>query len=178
LRRRSSRHAARLNGNGKRESSVESLSQWRGERRSARIGAAGAEFDTDPPPSKRARTEDSMDSGISGENNTNNDQKSGSRLRNGAAGLKKNEVALEQIPGKKRSRFWVYAVETAPKEATQEAPVDPSLNGTASSEASQIDDQSLAESQSATSSASTPAPEDQDMEADYQPPQAISAAVS
>jgi hypothetical protein len=37
----------------------------------------------------------------------------------GAAALKPNEVAMEQIAGKKRSRFWVYAVE--PSAAASEA---------------------------------------------------------
>lgn len=41
----------------------------------------------------------------------------------GAAALKPTEIALEQIAGKKRSKFWVYAVEPIPGPAPP--PPDP-----------------------------------------------------
>ncbi|KAG6910536.1 hypothetical protein DXG01_009955 [Tephrocybe rancida] len=117
-RRRSTRTAAtKLNGNGKRESSAESFSHWRGERRSSRL-APDANFDLNPPPTKRARTEESTLSTNSAEaasTSTSGAPHNGLRLKkSGAAALKPNEIALEQIAGKKKSKFWVYAVEPAP----------------------------------------------------------------
>lgn len=67
------------------------------------------------PPPKRARTEDSVMSTNSVEAtsvSTNGATQNGLKLKaSGAAALKPNEIALEQIAGKKRSKFWVYAVE-------------------------------------------------------------------
>ncbi|KAG5651419.1 hypothetical protein H0H81_008703 [Sphagnurus paluster] len=132
-RRRSTRTAvAKLNVNGKRESSSESWSQWRGERRSSRLGGPGAELDVDPPP-KRARTEDSTMS----TNSADGASTSGATQNNlkikisGAAALKPTEIALEQIAGKKRSKFWVYAVEPIPDgtPASQNSAALPSRNG-------------------------------------------------
>jgi len=113
-RRRSSRTAAKTNVNGKRESSADSWSNWRGERRSTRLGGLDAQFDLDPPP-KRARTDDSAMTTNSAEIPpvaTNSGTKNGIKINpSGAAALKPTEIALEQIAGKKRSKFWVYAVE-------------------------------------------------------------------
>jgi hypothetical protein len=97
------------------------LTQWRGERRSARLGAP-PEAQLDEPSSKRARTEDtlSVKSGIS-------DMVIDSSVdlpvapvekplevkHSGAAAIKPTEVAMEQIGGRKKSRFWYYAVEPA-----------------------------------------------------------------
>lgn len=39
--------------------------------------------------------------------------------RTGAAGLKPGEVAVEQVAGKKKSKFWVYAVEPIPQAQPQ-----------------------------------------------------------
>ncbi|KAH0591018.1 hypothetical protein H2248_001129 [Termitomyces sp. 'cryptogamus'] len=115
-RRRSTRTAAaKLNSNGKRESSAESWSHWRGERRSSRL-APEANLEGDR--TKRARTEDSTLSTNSAEAasvSTANTTQNGIKLKNsGAAALKPNEIALEQIAGKKKSKFWVYAVEPIP----------------------------------------------------------------
>ncbi|GLB35905.1 hypothetical protein LshimejAT787_0301930 [Lyophyllum shimeji] len=129
-RRRSTRTAAKVNANGKRESSSDSLSHWRGERRSARLGGPEAQFDTEPPP-KRARTEDTMstNSAEAGSASTNGAVTGGLKLKtSGAAALKPTEVALEEIAGKKRSKFWVYAVEPISDAVTRE----PLNNGAAS----------------------------------------------
>ncbi|KAF7784080.1 hypothetical protein Agabi119p4_245 [Agaricus bisporus var. burnettii] len=118
--RRSARTAV-LNANGKREGSSESSwGGWKGERRSTRLGFQDP-FDERPP--KRARTEESTTSAgesldaisiTNGQVEASNDGKSSAKVKvkaTGAAALKPNEVAMEQIAGKKRSKFWVYAVE-------------------------------------------------------------------
>ncbi|KAJ2914273.1 hypothetical protein MD484_g6148, partial [Candolleomyces efflorescens] len=113
--RRSGRTVAR---NKSRDASpADSLLNWRGERRSARLGAPpDMQLDSEPA-FKRARTEDSVASGTSldgsttGANGTSNGVKV---KKTGAAALKPTEVAMEQIAGKKRSKFWVYAVEPLP----------------------------------------------------------------
>lgn len=131
-RRRSTRTAAaKLNGNGKRESSAESWSHWRGERRSSRLAS---ETNLDTSRTKRARTEDSVMSTNSAEAvsaSTGSVAQNGIRLKNsGAAALKPTEIALEQIAGKKKSKFWVYAVEPIPN-STQ--PTDEPSDGAARS---------------------------------------------
>nr|AKF12273.1 hypothetical protein [Collybia nuda] len=116
--RRSSRAATKLNTNGKRESSSESWGHWRGERRSSRLGApAETQLDIEPP-LKRARTEESTSSTHSSEhvagktNGKSQNNSNGLKIKiSSAAALKPTEIALEQIAGKKRSKFWVYAVE-------------------------------------------------------------------
>ncbi|KAJ7207383.1 hypothetical protein B0H12DRAFT_1034470 [Mycena haematopus] len=125
-RRRSTRTAV-LNANGKREAQEEPWAQWRGERRSTRLGAPpDTQLDLEPR-NKRARTEDStMSTGsVEAASTTSHGAKNGLKLKSsGAAALKPNEVAMEQIAGKKRSKFWVYAVEPIPGAETP-APPDP-----------------------------------------------------
>jgi hypothetical protein len=118
-RRRSTRTAA-ISSTAKRSATdTNPWTRWRGERRSARLGAP-PEAQLDEPPSKRARTEDtlSVKSGVS-------DMAIDSSVDlpvapvekplqvkdNGAAVVKPTEVAMEQIGGRKKSRFWYYAVE-------------------------------------------------------------------
>lgn len=115
-----------MNANGKREGSTESsVGNWRGERRSARLGFQDP-FEVDRPP-KRARTEESTSSVGSAEatsavspqvNGTTNENENGTGKvkvkATGAAALKPTEVAMEQVAGKKKSKFWVYAVEPVP----------------------------------------------------------------
>ncbi|KAI0756829.1 hypothetical protein C8Q80DRAFT_1130715 [Daedaleopsis nitida] len=87
-------------------------SDWKGERRSTRLGAP-ADTQLDPPPPKRARTDDSAVSGNSGDVAPANG-KAGSGLKikiNGAAAVKPSETAVEAVAGKKKSKFWYYAVE-------------------------------------------------------------------
>ncbi|KAJ3567991.1 hypothetical protein NP233_g6002 [Leucocoprinus birnbaumii] len=124
--RRSARTAV-LNANGKRESSADSsLGNWKGERRSARLGFKDP-FDLDDRHPKRARTEESTTSAGSADadsaasaqaDGTSNGNENGpGKLKlkaTGAAALRPTEVAMEQVAGKKRSKFWVYAVEPIP----------------------------------------------------------------
>lgn len=99
-----------VNATKKREDDEDQWNVWRGERRSTRLGAP-ADMQLDEPPSKRARTEESTTSDdMAAATSTN-----GVGLKViGAAALKPTEVALEQIQGKKKSKYWVYAVEPAP----------------------------------------------------------------
>lgn len=133
-RRRSTRTAV-LNANGKRETAQEEpWAQWRGERRSTRLGApADTQLDPEPPNKRRARTEDStMSTGsVDAASTASHGAKNGLKLKNsGAAALKPTEIALEQIAGKKRSKFWVYAVE--PVSGAEPAPPPDPANGASS----------------------------------------------
>lgn len=125
-----------MNANGKREAEEEPWGQWRGERRSTRLGAP-PDTQLDPEPrTKRARTEDStMSTGsVDAPSTTSHGAKNGLKLKaSGAAALKPNEVAMEQIAGKKRSKFWVYAVEPIPGAETAAPPDSDAMNGSASS---------------------------------------------
>lgn len=114
-RRRSTRTAV-TNANGSRGSH----SEWRGERRSSRLGAPVDQLLDLPPPAKCSRTsasatpslhEDSMDVDPNPEPPK-------------PAALRPNEVALPSVPGKKKSKFWFYAVEPAP--GTPVVPVEES----------------------------------------------------
>ncbi|KAK1232425.1 hypothetical protein PQX77_004455 [Marasmius sp. AFHP31] len=126
--RRSTRTAV-LNANGKREAAEDPYHNWRGERRSARLGAPPElQLDFDPPP-KRARTEDSSmatssspgpSDSMSPTPDPDTRQPSVKVKTTGAAALKPNEVAMEELDGKKRSKFWVYAVEPIPGAAPAE----------------------------------------------------------
>jgi hypothetical protein len=72
------------------------------------------------PPSKRARTEDtlSVKSGVSDvviDSSIDSPVEQPSPVKHsGAAAVKPTEVAMEQIAGRKKSRFWYYAVEPLP----------------------------------------------------------------
>jgi hypothetical protein len=111
-----------LNANGKREGSTESNpGNWKGERRSARLGFQDP-FEVDRAP-KRARTEESTTSAGSADassvadaqlNDATNGTSKVKVKMTGAAALKPNEVAMEQVAGKRKSKFWVYAVEPLP----------------------------------------------------------------
>lgn len=112
--RRSARSAV-VNSNGKREGSSDS-GIWRGERRSSRLSGPDAWHDSEPS-RKRARTEESTESVHSNDASAADKivVSNGVRVKaSGAAALKPTEIALEQIAGKKRSKFWVYAVEPIP----------------------------------------------------------------
>lgn len=116
---------------------VEPWGEWRGERRSTRLGAPPETQLDVGPPRKRARTEDSSTSGqspsqygdgdatgsvSSGPGGSGNGKSNGNGSVNGlklkstsAAALKPTEVTMDQVSGKKRSKFWVYAVEPGPE---------------------------------------------------------------
>jgi hypothetical protein len=109
--RRSTRTAI-LNTNGKRESSADSW-QWP-ERRSTRRAAQHSEPESDGNhPRKRSRTVESTEGGSPAplEGSSNGAQNGIKVKKTGAAALKPTEVAMEQVAGKKRSKYWVYAVE-------------------------------------------------------------------
>lgn len=118
-RRRSTRTAA-ISSTAKRSvADTDPSTQWRGERRSTRLGAP-PEAQLDEPPPKRARTEDtlSVKSGISDMAiDSSVDlpvapvEKALQVKQSSAAAVKPTEVAMEQIGGRKKSRFWYYAVE-------------------------------------------------------------------
>jgi hypothetical protein len=115
--RRRSTRTATVNSNVKRSAAEgDSWTRWRGERRSTRLGAPpGTQLDE--PPSKRARTEDtlSVKSGVSDmaiDSPVDPPMERPLQVKHsGAAAVKPTEVAIEQIGGRKKSRFWYYAVE-------------------------------------------------------------------
>lgn len=112
---RRSTRTSTLNANGKREGSSDS-GLWRGERRSTRLSGGDAFPDVEPR-RKRARTEESTASAPSTDGAPSDSQglTNGIRVKtSGAAALKPTEIAMEQIAGKKKSKFWVYAVEPIP----------------------------------------------------------------
>ena len=105
------RRSAR-NANSKRAGSSDSA-LWRGERRSSRLAGTDVPLDEESP-QNRARTEDSQTSAQSTDPPVPQSVgvSNGVRVKtSGAAALKPTEVAMEQIAGRKKSKFWVYAVE-------------------------------------------------------------------
>ena len=110
---RRSTRTSTMNANGKREDSSDSW-LWRSERRSSRLAGGEPLMDVEPP-HKRARTEESTTTSTHSNDLVppgNHGVSNGVRVKTvGAAALKPTEIALEQIAGKKRSKFWVYAVE-------------------------------------------------------------------
>lgn len=120
-RRTSGRRQSTRNATGS-SNGTDTWSLWRGERRSSRLGAP-PEIQLDDFPHKRARTEESTGS-ISSHDFGHERYSSGTPLRetssavatkkHGAASVKPTEIALEQIGGKKKSKFWFYAVEPIP----------------------------------------------------------------
>jgi len=96
---------------------------------------APPEAQLDGPPSKRARTEDTL-SVKSGVSDKVIDSPVASPVErplqqvkhSGAAVVKPTEVAMDQIAGRKKSRFWYYAVEPIPAASTA-APTHENGNG-------------------------------------------------
>jgi len=129
-RRRSTRTATVSSTARRSGAEADAWTQWRGERRSSRLGAP-LETQLDEPPSKRARTEDtlSVKSGMSDmaiDPSVDVPVERPLEVKNsGAAAIKPTEVAIEQIGGRKKSRFWYYAVEPMPA-----APILTHGNGT------------------------------------------------
>jgi hypothetical protein len=121
-RRRSTRTAAISSASATKRPAAEAdpWTRWRGERRSTRLGAP-PEAQLDEPPSKRARTEDtlSVKSGVSDmaidSPVDSPDERDLQVKHSSAAAIKPTEVAMEQIAGRKKSRFWYYAVEPIPE---------------------------------------------------------------
>lgn len=138
--RRSARNAtSRSNG-------TDTWSQWRGERRSSRLGAP-PEVQLDQMqldgerPTKRARTEESSASSDFGRSQSRGDSGSArgessstTANRPSAAAIKPGEIKLDKVQGKKGSKFWFYAVEpilghAAAGEANGTAASAPEING-------------------------------------------------
>ncbi|KAI0308159.1 hypothetical protein B0F90DRAFT_1680625 [Multifurca ochricompacta] len=131
-RRRSTRTAVASSRAKRSTAETDPWTQWRGERRSTRLGAP-PEAQLDEPPPKRARTEDtlSVKSGVSDIAIDSPVDPPVEKLlqvkHSGAAAIKPTEVAMEQIAGRKKSRFWYYAVEPIP-EPSATVPVHGSRN--------------------------------------------------
>lgn len=108
--RRSARTTSTSKTNGKR-AAPDAWTQWRGERRSTRLGAPNTTQDvaTAPEP-KRAKTDESSISGYS----DGHSSKGTGPSKDSAAALKPSELATEQVNGRKKSKFWYYAIEPAP----------------------------------------------------------------
>ncbi|KAI0673314.1 hypothetical protein C8Q78DRAFT_1016564 [Trametes maxima] len=132
----STRRSARSGAtNGGSKEADDEWSEWRGERRSVRLGAP-SDTQLDGPPSKRAKTEDSAVSGNSGDIPVQSGKTNGGlKIKvNGAGTLKPTETAVEAVAGKKKSKFWYYAVEPiAAAAATHHIPLasdeaEPSLH--------------------------------------------------
>ncbi|KAI0830489.1 hypothetical protein BC628DRAFT_1354213 [Trametes gibbosa] len=98
--------------NGGSRGAQDPWSDWRGERRSTRLGAP-VDVQLDALPPKRAKTDDSAVSGNSGDaSSAQGKAASGLKIKiNGAAAMKPTETAVEVVAGKKKSKFWYYAVE-------------------------------------------------------------------
>ncbi|OCH94673.1 hypothetical protein OBBRIDRAFT_788928 [Obba rivulosa] len=113
-RRRSTR--ASNASNGKRTAGGnDEWGEWRGERRSTRLGGP-ADAPSNGQRNSRARTEDSSISNHSAEVQAPA-VSGGNGLRmkvHGAAAIKPSETAVEAVAGKKKSKFWYYAVEPIP----------------------------------------------------------------
>ncbi|KZT43742.1 hypothetical protein SISSUDRAFT_1039618 [Sistotremastrum suecicum HHB10207 ss-3] len=107
--------------NGKRKSTdPDEQTEWRGERRSRRLGNTTDDPMDEGPPRKPSRTEESSEGGgaSSVQNSGGEGQSSHSfektKLRaTGAAALKPTETAVEALNGKKGGKYWFYAVEPA-----------------------------------------------------------------
>ncbi len=131
------RRSTRTNGNRGSD-----WGDWKGERRSMRLGAP-ADVQLDGPPPKRARTNDSAVSGSSVDvAPANGNSSNGLKIKiNGAAAVKSTETAVEAVAGKKKSKFWYYAVEPVsgppPISAADEAP--PTSDSAPQSEGSRAD---------------------------------------
>ncbi|KIJ26909.1 hypothetical protein M422DRAFT_216084 [Sphaerobolus stellatus SS14] len=113
-RRRSTRSAV-TNGNGNRNG------EWRGERRSTRLGAASNQS-LELPPAKRRRTVGSATPSLPDDQMDVDSDPANPTI------LRANEVALPAVEGKKRSKFWFYAVEPNPNAAAAPLP-EPGASG-------------------------------------------------
>ena len=122
-RRRSQRTATR-NANGKR--SLEAFGDWRGERRSTRLNTNPDGLEGS---SKRARTEERSISSAASDTMVSPVPSGtlGTSKKNGSSGIRDNEVVVEQVAGKKKSKYWYYAVEPA----SEPTPSSPAQSSTA-----------------------------------------------
>ena len=108
--RRSTRTTSTSKANGKRTAPDE-WTQWRGERRSTRLGAPDVAQDvTAAPEPKRAKTDESSVSAYS----DGHSSKGTGPSKDSASALKPTEFVTEQVNGRKKSKFWYYAIEPVP----------------------------------------------------------------
>jgi hypothetical protein len=118
------RRSGRTTNLRKRPSEAESPQEWRGERRSSRVATRGGDSshyddndDGDPEarPRKRSRMSSTgtapEDETLVTTQNGSNGVGSSSKPAGGASRLKPNERLVEAVTGKKKSKFWYYAVE-------------------------------------------------------------------
>ncbi|KAI0936805.1 hypothetical protein AcV5_004853 [Taiwanofungus camphoratus] len=135
--RRRSTRTSNVSSNGRRTTNAnDDWIEWRGERRSSRLGAP-TEMQLDGPPPKRARTEESTvsTSSIDVQPAVPAPQ-GGSGLKikiHGAAAVKPTETAVEVLAGKKKSKYWYYAVEPVAAQGVAAVHPPPSDDASASS---------------------------------------------
>ncbi|KAF9814526.1 hypothetical protein IEO21_05077 [Rhodonia placenta] len=122
--RRRSTRASNAANNGKRGGSNDDWNDWREKRRSTRLGVP-AEPQPDMPPLKRARTDDSVISAHStdGQRQSPAQNGNGPKIKiSGAAAIKPTETAVEALAGKKKSKYWFYAIEPIPAPQHESVP--------------------------------------------------------
>lgn len=95
-----------------------SQAEWRGERRSARLGPAADDTFDYQPPVKRPRTVSSATPSLHEEIMDLDAPPEPPK----ATALRPNEIAVPQVAGKKKSKYWFYAVEPIPGTAIPEKP--------------------------------------------------------
>ncbi|THH33443.1 hypothetical protein EUX98_g758 [Antrodiella citrinella] len=121
--RRRSTRSTRTGGNG-----LSAADEWRGERRSTRLGAPVDTIPNEPPP-KRARTVESTSSGDAQPSAASSSAGNSLKIKvGGAAAIKPTETAVEAIAGKKKSKFWFYAVEPVAGQSAAPTSVAPSTS--------------------------------------------------
>lgn len=136
------RRAAALAGAERRRSSratasgskaLASQSEWRGERRSARLGTAADDPFDYQPPAKRTRTVSSATPSLHEEIMELDVPPDPPKAT--ARALRPNEVAVPEVAGKKKSKYWFYAVEPIPGTVIPEKPQEESEASNAASSA-------------------------------------------
>lgn len=160
------------------QSPGEPWQNWRGERRSTRLGAPPeTQFEGDRP-SKRARTEDSAvstDDSMGGPSATSIN---GAKVKgSGAAALKPTEMAVDNLPGKKKSKFWVYAVEPIPVAPDAQTTI-PSANGDMTDATMDIDLPDVAKVSQSSSGSNTAVDESEFGQADGHSKNGMSCEIS
>lgn len=95
-----------------------SQSEWRGERRSARLGVSTDDPLDYQPPAKRTRTVSSATPSLHEEVMELDVPPDPPK----ATALRPNEVAVPEVAGKKKSKYWFYAVEPIPGTVIPEKP--------------------------------------------------------
>lgn len=113
-RRRSTRSAV-VNANGNR------TTEWHGERRSARLGGQ-VDQPPDSPPAKRRRMTESTASSL-------HEDQMDVDVDPPKTALRPTEIALPQVAGKRKSKYWFYAVEPNPNAISTPVDEQPPIAG-------------------------------------------------